>query len=562
MVSKHSTDEFVCRKYEFVKQLGIGSFGKVDLIRDRNTGEKRVCKKVSTIGMPPPIVAMTQKEVELLAELDHPHIVRLFEYADSNNLFTLVMEYIPGGDGLKLLQRVGRGLEEPYVANLINQVLVALSYCHARGVVHRDVKPENFMITESGAWGEPMLKVIDFGLAVKGSSNEFLGTGPYMAPEIVAQKGAITYRSDIWSVGVCTIELLTKTAPFGKLHDNGGSYDILFDRIKSFRRLEDIDKQMSRYSTGDQWSGRSPMADAFLRKLLQPDPKQRPQAGRAERDPWMTAHKSAPAGLTGEMLRSLAAYASAPPTVCCCLFAIAVRADVPDIEKLGKAFVSMDTNGNGKITRAEISAAVNRSRWWWDPEVDVWSLVKTADLDHTGGLNYTEFVAACLYANHSSLEELVRASFTALDSNRDGLVRLSDIRDLFRERDFAVLNQLPQDRPFNLAEWQRTLLNSFPAPARNILPGTEPSVQEVLGGLAMCKKPPRYHSDDDMNFQISGMNRPRQGRGRGASPNHLMDSDEIPQCEILMESVDHPQCGSWQRDLLETLGIRRWFPES
>merc|ERR1712136_564866 len=68
------------------------------------------------------------------------------------------------------------------------------------------------------------------------------------------------------------------------------------------------------------------------------------------------------------------------------------------------------------------------------------------------------------------------------------------------------------------------------------------------GGLAMCKKPPRYHSDDDMNFQISGMNRPRQGRGRGASPNHLMDSDEIPQCEILMESVDHPQCASWEAE--------------
>jgi Ca2+-binding EF-hand superfamily protein len=276
----------------------------------------------------------------------------------------------------------------------------------------------------------------------------------------------------------------------------------------------------------------------------------------------MTAHKSAPAGLTGEMLRSLAAYASAPPTVCCCLFAIAVRADVPDIEKLGKAFVSMDTNGNGKITRAELSAAVNRSRWWWDPEVDVWSLVTTADLDHSGGLNYTEFVAACLYADHSSLEELVCASFKALDSDRDGLVRLSDIRDLFRERDFAVLNRLPQDRPFNLAEWQRTVMNSFPVPVRNILPGKESSVQEVLGGLAMCKKPPRYHSDDDMNFQFSGVNRPRDGRGRGANPNYLMASDEIPQCEILMESVDHPQCGSWQSDLWEALGIRRWFPES
>lgn len=92
---------------------------------------------------------------------------------------------------------------------------------------------------------------------------------------------------------------------------------------------------------------------------------------------------------------------------------------------------------------------------WWNPaaNVDVDSLMDAADFDHKGGIGYTAFIAACIYARHGSDEELTRQAFHAMDSDRDGLVHANDVRTLFRERDAELLASLPQARPFTMQEW-------------------------------------------------------------------------------------------------------------
>jgi Ca2+-binding EF-hand superfamily protein len=135
------------------------------------------------------------------------------------------------------------------------------------------------------------------------------------------------------------------------------------------------------------------------------------------------------------------------------LLAIAVRTNVADHERLGSAFMATDIDGDGRISKEDLEIAVSQTRYWWDPDMDVDVLIQSANLDHHGGLSFTEFVAACLYAGHQSIDKLIDSAFTALDADRDGKVAVREIRDIFRERDAHVLQKLPQNRPFSRAEW-------------------------------------------------------------------------------------------------------------
>jgi len=152
------------------------------------------------------------------------------------------------------------------------------------------------------------------------------------------------------------------------------------------------------------------------------------------------------------MMQSLSAYATLPPLTWCCLYIIAARQGTPDLEEFGRAFVAIDADGDGIISRDDLAKAVGK----WDSTVVVDDVVKLGDLDHTGGLSFTQFVAAGLYgrfAKEGSVDDLMRIAFESLDTDRDGHVRVDEIRQLFRERDAPFLNTLPQDRSFTLAEW-------------------------------------------------------------------------------------------------------------
>jgi|ERR1712192_79823 len=99
------------------------------------------------------------------------------------------------------------------------------------------------------------------------------------------------------------------------------------------------------------------------------------------------------------------------------------------------------------------------SAWWpWtghdnQVDIDVEKVLAEVDLDHTGGISYSEFVASSIYARYRSFETLARQAFHALDTDRDGLVRVPEVIGLFRERDMPLLGKLPQHRPFQQVEW-------------------------------------------------------------------------------------------------------------
>jgi len=200
----------------------------------------------------------------------------------------MVLEYVDGGDLEELLHSSAKPLSEALIAKLISQVLSALSCCHARGIIHCDIKPDNMMLTSpSSGQGMPDCKLIDFGLTQRMDqpSYDFIGTPAYMAPEIVMGTAPFTVKADIWSVGVTACELLASVPPFGRPFDHEGDAEPVLQKIRNFARFQDIESRLCR---SQSWMSCSFSAKDFVKTLVITDPAHRPHADQALTDLMLT----------------------------------------------------------------------------------------------------------------------------------------------------------------------------------------------------------------------------------------------------------------------------------
>ena len=205
--------------FEIVRIIGRGGMGAVYEARQIAL-ERRVAIKLLPIeaGEDSVFADRFRREARTLAKLLHPHIVAVFESGETvaGHLF-FVMEYVDGGD---LAERARRSLLEPgETLRIVDEICAALSFAHGQGVVHRDIKPSNILLTVDGH-----VKVADFGLAVLESREAdskltltgiALGTFDYASPEQLAGRGNEDARSDIYSLGVLSYELLAGKPPRG-----------------------------------------------------------------------------------------------------------------------------------------------------------------------------------------------------------------------------------------------------------------------------------------------------------------------------------------------------------
>ncbi len=158
------------------------------------------------------------REARTMARLDHPHIVRVYDFGHREGLYYLVMELV---DGVSLRQALADGGFTPAEAlTIVPRICEALQYAHDHGVVHRDIKPENILLDRSGS-----PKIVDFGLALltrpaAGTrltrQARVLGTPHYMAPEQIERPAEVDHRADIYALGVVFYEMLTGELPIGR----------------------------------------------------------------------------------------------------------------------------------------------------------------------------------------------------------------------------------------------------------------------------------------------------------------------------------------------------------
>lgn len=204
--------------YELLQTLGRGGMGLVMLARHA-TLKKQVAIKIlpSLIGDRPELVQRFQREIITAGQLSHPSIVHATDAGAEQGTHYLVMEYIDGLD-LSRLARLGSPLSIADACEMIRQAALGLSYAHAQGVVHRDVKPSNLMLDTAGR-----VKILDFGLAQLNlwedaaveltTVGQLMGTLDYMAPEQAERVGPVDYRADLYALGATLFRLLTGRAP-------------------------------------------------------------------------------------------------------------------------------------------------------------------------------------------------------------------------------------------------------------------------------------------------------------------------------------------------------------
>ncbi len=205
--------------YRFIEKLAVSEHSAVYLAEKESDGINVILKVLRQVpDLSDGIGAFDRflQEYELIAELEHPNIVRIFDLGVSDDHAHIAMEYLAGGD---LKQKIQMGISEQEAVNYIQQIAGALANVHRVGVLHRDLKPGNIMLREDDS-----IALIDFGLAKRmrlklelTDHGEIFGTPYYMSPE-QGHANAVDARSDIYSVGVIFYEMLTGEKPY--LADN------------------------------------------------------------------------------------------------------------------------------------------------------------------------------------------------------------------------------------------------------------------------------------------------------------------------------------------------------
>jgi eukaryotic-like serine/threonine-protein kinase len=201
-------------RYRIEREIAHGGMAEVYLARDESLDRLVALKALfPEYAREPSFVERFRREAQAAANLNHPNIVAIYDWGQESGTYFIVMEYVEGRSLRDLIRSEGR-LEAGQAADITAEIASALAFAHRSGVVHRDVKPGNVLLTRSGT-----VKVTDFGIARAGTSDALtqtgsvMGTATYFSPE-QAQGLAVDGRSDVYSVGVVLYELVCGVAPF------------------------------------------------------------------------------------------------------------------------------------------------------------------------------------------------------------------------------------------------------------------------------------------------------------------------------------------------------------
>jgi calcium-dependent protein kinase len=362
-------------------------------------------------------IQQLKSEVENYLCIDHPHIARLYDVYEAKKEFHLVMECMEGGE---LFDRVvdRKGLPEDEASDALRQMLLALNYIHSQGIVHRDVKLENFMYDRQGSGH---LKLIDFGFSKMVSSGEeisgSLGTVGYIAPEVLHQ--SYTSQCDVWSLGVCAFTMVSGRVPFG-----GDDAKILADTVKGNYTM-----------TSEKWATVSAEAKDLVRSMLEVDPKKRITVQQALEHPFITRGCDMPISSSsyGHKMQpcceALRHFSQTSKFRRLCLEMMAWSLSNEDRAKVRDAFLSLDRNQKGTITQHELKLVMVDSLHLVDDH-ELSKVFKALDYNLDNEIHYSDFLAAMVKTHIRVNDGLLMDTFRRLDTDASGFITAKNLQDV------------------------------------------------------------------------------------------------------------------------------------
>eukprot|EP00542_Grammatophora_oceanica_P010432 CAMPEP_0194032256 /NCGR_PEP_ID=MMETSP0009_2-20130614/5237_1 /TAXON_ID=210454 /ORGANISM="Grammatophora oceanica, Strain CCMP 410" /LENGTH=706 /DNA_ID=CAMNT_0038672641 /DNA_START=11 /DNA_END=2131 /DNA_ORIENTATION=+ len=390
----------------------------------------------------PTFVEELKNEVSILKTLDHPNIVRPIESFEHRNQLFVVMELCSGGD---LYTRDPYTEEE--AARIVGSILSAISFMHQHNIIHRDLKFENILFTNSSPTSD--IKLIDFGLsstyATDKELTEGVGTVYTMAPEVL--RGNYREQSDLWSLGVITFMLLSSQMPF-------------YGR-KRRHIVEQIMKCQYEFR-GRRWKRVSKEAKEIVHSLLVLDPTKRATADEALASDWLSQGDTVRVRQPSieELLcttETFIQYASYSKLKKLALMVIAHRSSSTEIGVLRKVFERFDKSRDGIITFQELQEGLSQ---YGLSQEQLARLFDELDLDGTGKIRWTEFVAASIEAHGAIDESRLAEAFDRLDSDDSGFISAENLQEILGEefpeeeiRDIIAEADLSHDNKISYGEF-------------------------------------------------------------------------------------------------------------
>ena len=422
------------------KKLGEGSYGSVYRVKHKDLGVYRAMKKItgSANSKDPEKIKEITNEIELLKTLDHPNIVKIFEFYNTKEGFFLITEYCQGGELFDRITKIKK-FDEASTAYIMYQLLSAVFYCHNQNIIHRDLKPENILIESEERDGTLNIKVIDFGTAKlfdkNKSENKVIGSAYYIAPEVLNCK--YNEKCDIWSCGVIMYILLTGRPPFGGNDDEileriqKGKFDLSSDPWpKISNEAKDLIRHMLEMSTISRISAQKALLHKWFKKY-----KMREKVTNIHYDKLKSSIENIKKFKADNKLQQ----AALAFLVHNCLY-------LPEVKDLMKIFKNIDQNGDGKINKEEMSIALSKMFHVPDVEEEVNEIFRNVDNDNNGYIEYEEYIRASINKETLLKDDILRYTFKFFDKDNSGSITADEVAAvLFQGHDKEVSKELTRN---------------------------------------------------------------------------------------------------------------------
>lgn len=419
------------RSYRLLQKVGAGSFGAVWRVRSAAGGEDRAVKLIPKKQLKSDLQFVVT-EIEAMLMLDHPNIVRFFEFFEGRRWVCIVVEFCGGGDFNELL----RGSHQPAeVQALYRDVVLGVAYCHGLGVAHRDLKFENCLLCRGVR--RQVAKVIDFGLsAIRPYSqrddnwlSDQIGTRSFVAPEVLDDSPRYGLKCDLWSLGVMLYVLLTKAHPLATRASELASRNLRRSVSTAPLRFELL-------------AGVDPAARELVEKLLVRDPAARISAAEALQEEWLwppSCPESSFAAIVRrvegrDVLHRLTTFVDLPQFAKVSLVMLAHHATMEQVEDMRAAFLSLDTRGDGTLSKEELASALascgHRLR---EDMLD--AAFRALDVGRSGRVSYVGWLGATLEPSVVAAEPAAAQLFGCFDADGDGQVTSQELASLLGEEE-------------------------------------------------------------------------------------------------------------------------------
>ncbi|OMO51931.1 hypothetical protein CCACVL1_29488 [Corchorus capsularis] len=399
--------------YSLGRKLGQGQFGTTYLCLEKATGKEFACKAIAKRRLTTKEdVEDVRREIHIMHHLaGHPNVIQIIGAHEDAVAVHVIMELCAGGELFDRIIQRGHYTERKAAAleRLIVSVVVA---CHSLGVMHQDLKPENFLFISQDE--EPPLQTIDFGLSMFFKPGEtfsdVVGSPYYVAPEVL--KKHYGPECDVWSAGVIIYILLSGVPPFWDETVQG-----IFEQVLK-GELDFI---------SEPWPNISASAKDLVRRMLVRDPKKQLTAHEVLCHPWVQENGVAPdKPLDSAVLSRLKQFSAMNKLKKIAIRVIADNLSEDEIAGLKQMFKMIDVDNSGHITLEELKNGLERvGANLKDSEI---SHLMQAIFDNSGTIDYGEFIAAMLHLNKIQKEDHLFAAFSYFDKDGSGYITPDELQ--------------------------------------------------------------------------------------------------------------------------------------